>query len=80
MPLYEYKCRECASTFDADQRFSDQPFLHCKSCGGGVYRVIHAPMIQFVGSGFYANDNKNSVGVATSVPVGRGDESVREQS
>ena len=61
MPLYEYRCEECDKTFEAVQRYSDQPISACKFCGMEVRKVIHAPVIRFVGTGFYTNDSKSSV-------------------
>jgi len=61
VPLYEYKCKGCDKTFEAVQGYSDQPISACKFCGMGVRRVIYAPVIRFVGTGFYTNDSKSSV-------------------
>lgn len=56
MPLYEYECGACGSTFEVLQKFSDPPLGECSSCGGSVERLISAPAIQFKGSGWYVTD------------------------
>lgn len=56
MPLYEYKCRKCASVLEAIQKVSDFPLTECPKCGGRLKKVISAPAIQFKGSGFYITD------------------------
>lgn len=56
MPLYEYKCRKCASVFEVIQKVSDSPLTECPKCGGRLKKVISAPAIQFKGSGFYITD------------------------
>ncbi len=56
MPLYEYKCRKCASVLEVIQKVSDPPLTECLKCGGGLKKVLSAPAIQFKGSGFYITD------------------------
>lgn len=56
MPLYEYKCRKCASVFEVIQKISDSPLTECPDCGGRLKKVLSAPAIQFKGSGFYITD------------------------
>ncbi|MDO8672744.1 MAG: zinc ribbon domain-containing protein [Dehalococcoidia bacterium] len=34
MPVYDFKCRECGSTFEKLQRFSAKGAVTCPSCGG----------------------------------------------
>ena len=57
MPLYEYRCEACGSTFEKIQRFSDPPLEVCEKCGKGpVRKLISSPAIQFKGSGWYITD------------------------
>lgn len=56
MPLYEYQCLTCDHTFDAIQKFSDDPLSECPECGKAVRKCVSTPAIQFKGSGFYITD------------------------
>jgi putative FmdB family regulatory protein len=55
MPIYEYRCKK-GHTFDAMQRFSDDPIDTCEMCGATASRVFRAPAVHFKGSGFYNTD------------------------
>ena len=60
MPTYVYKCDDCEHTFEARQRFSDEPLSECPACEtGNVRRVINNVGIVFKGSGFYITDSRN---------------------
>ena len=56
MPLYEYRCRDCAARFERIEKASSPTNGRCPSCGGVIQRVIGAPSLQFKGSGWYVND------------------------
>jgi putative FmdB family regulatory protein len=56
MPLYEYKCEQCAELLEVIQSFSSPPETICPKCGGSLRKMISAPAIQFKGSGFYKTD------------------------
>ena len=56
MPLYEYECKKCGHRFERIQKFSDKPVTRCPECGGKVEQVLHAPAVQFKGSGWYVTD------------------------
>ena len=56
MPLYEYLCKKCKHKFEKIQKFSDRHIKKCPECGGPVEQVLHAPSVQFKGSGWYVND------------------------
>ncbi len=71
MPIYEYRCNECGKTFDAIQKFSDEPYAMCGQSTvecpndrkGPVERLLSSPSFHFKGSGFYITDyNKGSGG------------------
>jgi len=56
MPLYEYKCLNCETTFEALQKLDEKPLNKCPKCGGKLKKLISAPSIQFKGSGWYVTD------------------------
>ena len=56
MPIYEYRCEKCGEQFERIQKFDDPPLKTHEGCGGKVERLLHAPAIQFKGSGFYITD------------------------
>ena len=56
MPLYEYQCTKCGHRFEKIQKFSDKLIRTCPECGGRVEQVVHAPAVQFKGSGWYVTD------------------------
>jgi putative FmdB family regulatory protein len=56
MPLYEYQCEKCGETFEAIQKFSDEPLALHETCGGPVHRLLSPPALQFKGSGWYITD------------------------
>ncbi len=56
MPLYEYQCKKCKHKFEKIQKFSDPPVRKCPECGGPVEKVMHAPNVQFKGTGWYVTD------------------------
>lgn len=56
MPLYEYRCQDCALHFERIERVSPPKDGQCPECGGVTHRMIGAPALQFKGSGWYVND------------------------
>lgn len=56
MPLYEYQCQKCKHKFEKIQKFSDRPIKKCPECGGPVEKLLHAPAVQFKGTGWYVTD------------------------
>ena len=57
MPLYEFLCKTCGHRFEKIQKFSDPPPTECPACGEDeIEQVIHAPAVQFKGSGWYVTD------------------------
>ena len=56
MPLYEYQCKKCKHKFEKIQKFSDQPIKKCPECSGPVEKLLHAPAVQFKGTGWYVTD------------------------
>jgi putative FmdB family regulatory protein len=73
MPLYEYRCSACDHLFERIVKFSDPPLKTCPQCGKEtVHQVIHAPAVQFKGSGWYVSDyaRKSGSGAAASSSQG----------
>ena len=57
MPLYEYQCPKCGHRFERIQKFSDPDPKKCPECGASkIERLLHAPAVQFKGSGWYVTD------------------------
>jgi putative FmdB family regulatory protein len=61
MPTYVYECSSCQSTFEVEQRITENPLDSC-TCGatGTVKRLIQPIAVMFKGSGFHINDYKSS--------------------
>ena len=59
MPLYEFQCEKCHHRFEKIQSVS-APDPKCEKCGGKVERLLHAPAVQFKGSGWYVTDYAKS--------------------
>ncbi len=73
MPIYEYRCSDCDQVFEALQRVSEAPLDACRRCGGPARRIISAPAIQFMGSGWYVTDYARKKGGDSSAKNGGGD-------
>lgn len=56
MPLYEYRCKSCGSSFEVIQKVSEIPLKKCIKCGGELEKVISPPALQFKGNGWYVTD------------------------
>ena len=61
MPTYVYECSSCNTTFEVQQRITEDPLTSCE-CGsaGTVKRLIQPIAVMFKGSGFYVNDSKST--------------------
>jgi putative FmdB family regulatory protein len=59
VPLYEFECESCHHRFERIQSVA-APDPECAKCGSKVERLLHAPAIQFKGSGWYATDYAKS--------------------
>lgn len=66
MPYYQYECEKCGNDFEVLQKMSDEPISTCPKCGGNVHKVIANFGVSFIGTGFYANDSKNSKSISKS--------------
>jgi putative FmdB family regulatory protein len=59
MPIYEYRCGDCAHQKDHLQKHSDAPIAACPACGSANYaKQLSAAGFQLKGSGWYATDFK----------------------
>ena len=58
MPIYEYECKKCNTTFEAMQSISAKPLRNCTapSCKGKVHRLVSASGFILKGSGWYTSD------------------------
>ncbi|MDQ3991523.1 MAG: FmdB family transcriptional regulator [Actinomycetota bacterium] len=57
MPVYEYRCRECARTLEVIRAMSADPPTRCPSCAGTLRRVWGRVGVRFDGWGFAATDS-----------------------
>jgi putative FmdB family regulatory protein len=80
MPIYEYACDTCESTFERKQKFSDEPVRTCPDCGNEVRRVLYPAGIIFKGSGFYVTDNRSGSSAGTDRSAGNGSSSADSSS
>jgi putative FmdB family regulatory protein len=61
MPIYEFACGDCGTTFEKRVSFSAVAAPACDSCrSDNVRRQLSKPAIHFKGSGWYITDNKKS--------------------
>lgn len=78
MPLYEYQCKKCKYKFEKIQKFSDRPVKKCPECGSPVEKIMHAPAVQFKGSGWYVTDYGGKQ--TTDTPKSDGDSEKSDKS
>jgi putative FmdB family regulatory protein len=69
MPTYHYRCSSCGHSFDAFQKFSEDPLTDCPQCEGSIRRVIQPVGVVFKGSGWYITDSRSSSKSAESKPA-----------
>jgi len=55
MPLYLYRCEKCGKEKEDIQPVGADPLV---CCDVPMKRVICAPAIKFLGSGWYVNDSR----------------------
>jgi putative FmdB family regulatory protein len=55
MPVYEYYCKKCDSTFDVRHE-AGKNGQKCPTCKSKAEKVFHAPGLIFKGSGFHTTD------------------------
>ena len=59
MPIYEYKCLDCAAHVEKMQKVTDAPLTICESCGGKLEKQLSLAGFQFKGEGWYVTDYSN---------------------
>ncbi len=60
MPLYEYRCDACGHAFEALQKMSDEPLVHCPACDETTLRkLVSAAGFRLKGDGWYETDFKS---------------------
>jgi putative FmdB family regulatory protein len=79
VPLYEYQCKKCKHKFEKIQKFSDSPVKKCPECGGPVEKLLHAPAVQFKGTGWYVTDYGSKDKSEKSKPEGSSDKGGSEK-
>ena len=72
MPIYEYQCDDCGTSFEVMQKMSDDPLDVCDHCGGHLRKVLHPVAIHFKGSGFYTTDYGRGSGRRAGTKDGAG--------
>ncbi len=66
MPIYEYRCDACESTFEVMARITEAPPESCESCGNGpVHKLISQTSFVLKGSG-WASDGYSSAKTGSS--------------
>jgi putative FmdB family regulatory protein len=81
VPLYEYQCKKCKHKFERIRKFSDPPIRKCPECGSPVEQLLHAPSVQFKGSGWYVTDygGKKTDAPAASASDGSSDKAEKAE-
>ncbi len=60
MPIYEYKCENCAHELEAIQKMSDAPLVDCPNCEKpALKKLISAAGFRLKGGGWYETDFKS---------------------
>lgn len=73
MPLHEYQCKKCKHKFEKIQKFSDPPIKKCPECGSPVEQLLHAPAVQFKGTGWYVTDYASKKNASSEVTQEKSD-------
>lgn len=58
MPIYQYSCSKCNTSFDLRQGFDDDNVAACPKCKCKAKRRFLPVPIIFKGSGFYVTDSR----------------------
>ncbi len=79
MPIYEYRCGDCGTTFEEIQRFSDPDPESCPECDGeDVSRLVSRTNFQLKGGGWYADDYESPSTTADNDDTTSGESSETE--
>ncbi len=66
MPTYQYRCTDCGSELEVQQRITDDALTTCPTCEGELRKVFSPVGITFKGDGFYKTDSRKSSGASSS--------------
>jgi len=58
MPLYDYRCTACGTTFEVNRQVGRAGEESCPDCGSDAKRVFTPVGVHFKGSGFHNTDYK----------------------
>ena len=75
MPTYEYRCKDCGTTLEVVQSFTEPSLTECRTCGGRLRKVFGNVGISFKGSGFYRTDSRSAASASSSGDKGGAKES-----
>ena len=75
MPTYEYRCKDCGTTLEVVQSFTEPSLTECRTCGGRLRKVFGNVGISFKGSGFYRTDSRPAASASSSGEKGGAKES-----
>ncbi len=53
MPLYTYKCKDCANLTEASHSIKDDPEIACEVCQGPTKRVIQPAAFHLKGDSWF---------------------------
>lgn len=69
MPIYEYKCENCAIEHEVMQKMTEKPLTVCEKCGGRLKKMVSSTSFVLKGSGWYVTDyaDKNRKNSANEV-------------
>ena len=56
MPAYDFRCTECAETFEVSRPMISTDDVCCPSCGAAARKVFSPVGVAFKGSGFHNTD------------------------
>ena len=58
LPKYQYRCQQCQTELEVQQKFTDDALTECPECHGTLRKVYSAVGVVFKGSGFYKTDSR----------------------
>src|SRR3954467_13276931 len=64
MPIYEYKCQQCGTHYEKNQKVSDPPLTTCEKCHGKLEKQWSLSGFQFKGAGWYVTDYAGKKGAS----------------
>lgn len=71
MPAYDFKCTECAETFEVTRPMSSKADVCCPSCGASANKVFSPVGVAFKGTGFHNTDYRPRPKEETSEPAAK---------